>query len=68
MLILAEAIFVINMFNLFVHDSDFVYIRIYLRYLYINIIRGAITSYLRYILNNIYIKYLLYNEYLFTYD
>ena len=67
MLILAKDIFVVNIFDLFVHDSDFVYIRIYLRYLYINIIRGVITSYLRYILNNIYIKYLLYNEYLFIY-
>ena len=54
------------MLNLLVYDSDFVYIRIYLRYLYINIIRGAIISYLRYILNNVYIKYLLYNEHLST--
>ena len=44
------------MFGLLVYGSDFVYIRIYLRYLYINIIRGVITSYLRYILNNCHSK------------
>ena len=66
MLILAKAISAVNILNLLVYDSDFVYIRIYLRYSYVNTTRGTITNYLRYILNNIYIKCLLYNEHLST--
>ena len=66
MLTSAKAISAINILGLLVHDSDFVYIRIYLRCSCINTTRGAITSYLRYVLNNVYIKYLLYNEHLST--